>query len=190
MRNKDEAKQLKIKRACIELIYELGIEGISAGKLAKRSSVSASSIYVYYANMNEMFRVINEEITIDYFNNISKALDKAKSAEANFFALWEAAYQYCVSYPKEFIFTTRMEHSCSIDHKTAKDNQGHEKISRFIQTSVQDNKIKDMSVECFVCIAFMPFYGMLKSSIESGAKALDPKTQGLLRASAWQAIKI
>ncbi|MDN5214771.1 TetR/AcrR family transcriptional regulator [Fulvivirgaceae bacterium BMA12] len=191
MRIKDEQKIAKVKQACVDLTFELGVEGISAGKLAKRSNVSASNIYIYFKNMHDMLQVINKEITWNYFNSISKVLATEKTVEENFFALWDAAYQYCTRHPKEFMFTTRMVHSCIVDHT----DESHlepcqETLPKFLEKGIQKKQIKKVSVRSFIHIAFTPFYGMLKASIENGVMSLDEETKALLRTAAWDAIRL
>ncbi|WP_202903203.1 TetR/AcrR family transcriptional regulator [Paenibacillus gorillae] len=54
MRHKDENKSEAIFHATIQLLNEIGFSDISMSKIAKRASVSAATIYVYFENKEDM----------------------------------------------------------------------------------------------------------------------------------------
>jgi AcrR family transcriptional regulator len=61
MRQKDEEKKESIKQAVIKLILEQGIHGASIAKIAREAGVSPATVYIYYANKDDMLREIYEE---------------------------------------------------------------------------------------------------------------------------------
>ncbi|WP_437397929.1 hypothetical protein [Flagellimonas lutimaris] len=191
MRSKDENKRLRIKQACIDLAFDDGIEGISAIKLAKKAKVSAASIYVYYDNMSDMLQKINEEILVDYFNEISEVIDLDRSVKQNFLTLWNAAYNYCKNHYKEFIFTTRISNTCVVDLKRKNAIPPHHKrLFEYLDKAINEHKVKPLSVECFIYIAFTPFYGILKTNIENDVVNIDDDIHNLLITAAWDAVRI
>lgn len=191
MRNKDESKRLRIQQACIDMVFDIGIEGVSAGKIAKNAEVSPASIYVYYENMIDMLQSINNDIIVHYFTEISKSLNLKKSVKDNFYALWNAAYVYCTINYKEFIFTSRISNTCVVDlKKKISIPEHHQSISGFLNQAIDEKKIKPLSVECFIYIAFTPFYGILKTNIENNVIHLEDDILNLLRLAAWDAIRL
>ncbi len=191
MRIKDDKKISRIKQACVDLTFELGVEGVSAGKVSKISNVSASSIYVYFENMRDMFQAINDEIIEDYFTTISISLKEDMITKDRFLALWNAAYTYCSNNYKRFIFTTRMMNSCIVDYNNTKEIKPyHEVINEFLILGSNEKIIKKLDVASFIYIAFSPLYAMLKSNIEIGHFKLDNESRQLLQLAAWDAIKM
>ncbi len=191
MRIKDDKKISRVKQACVDLTFELGVEGVSAGKVSKISNVSASSIYVYFENMRDMFQAINDEIIEDYFTTISISLKEDMITKDRFLALWNAAYTYCSTNYKRFIFTTRMMNSCIVDFNNTKEIKPyHEAINEFLILGSNEKIIKKLDVASFIYIAFSPLYAMLKSNIETGHFKLDNKSRQLLQLAAWDAIKM
>ena len=61
MRQKDEEKKESIKQAVIKLILEQGFHGASIAKIAREAGVSPATVYIYYANKDDMLREIYEE---------------------------------------------------------------------------------------------------------------------------------
>ncbi len=191
MRIKDDKKISRVKQACVDLTFELGVEGVSAGKVSKISNVSASSIYVYFENMRDMFQAINDEIIEEYFTTISISLKEDMIIKDRFLALWNAAYTYCSNNYKRFIFTTRMMNSCIVDYNNTKEIKPyHEVINEFLILGSNEKIIKKLDVASFIYIAFSPLYAMLKSNIETGHFKLDNESRQLLQLAAWDAIKM
>ncbi len=191
MRIKDDKKISRVKQACVDLTFELGVEGVSAGKVSKISNVSASSIYVYFENMRDMFQAINDEIIEEYFTTISISLKEDMIIKDRFLALWNAAYTYCSNNYKRFIFTTRMMNSCIVDYNNTKEIKPyHEVINEFLILGSNEKIIKKLDVASFIYIAFSPLYAMLKSNIETGHFKLDNQSRQLLQLAAWDAIKM
>ena len=188
MRPKDEHKEERIKQACIALIYDCGIEGISAGKISEKAKVSSATIYIYFESMVNMYRTINEEILIEYFTSISERLNDKKSIKENFYNLWDGAYDYCSQNPKKFIFTTRMINSCIVNPSGSDIEPYHLSISRFLDQGIEDNTLKPLSVISFILVAFSPLYGLLKAHIERNTNIETP-VKALLKQAAWDAVK-
>lgn len=69
MRHKDEQKNERIFQASIQLINELGLSETSMSKIAKKAGVSASTIYVYFENKEDMLNKL--------YLSIKKAMSEA-----------------------------------------------------------------------------------------------------------------
>ena len=54
MRTRDENKQAAIYRAAMELVTAHGLEHTSMSKIARKAGVSASTLYVYFDNKEDM----------------------------------------------------------------------------------------------------------------------------------------
>ena len=188
MRPKDEHKEERIKQACIDLVYDYGVEGISAGKISEKANVSSATIYIYFESMINMYRTINEEILSEYFTSITKTLNNKKSVKDNFYGLWDAAYAFCSQNPKKFIFTTRMTNSCIVDPSADDVKPFHVPIADLLNKGIQSKTLKPLSTVCFILVAFSPLYGLLKAHIESKSQIEEP-VRALLKQAAWDAVK-
>mgnify|MGYP001795214305 CR=1 FL=1 len=137
-----------------------------------------------------MFQVINDEITSDFFEFISKDLGEDKSVKTNFDSLWEAAYEYCSKFPREFIFTRRMTYSCIVQQDESESLKPfYEKLDDFLAKAIADGAMKEMSLMNFVYIALSPLYGIMKSTIENGKFYMQSDDLELYKSTSWNAIK-
>lgn len=62
MRIRDDNKKDLILSATIKMINEVGFANVSMSKIAKAAGVSASTIYIYYENKEDMFRKIYVDV--------------------------------------------------------------------------------------------------------------------------------
>lgn len=190
MRLKDEQKLLRVKQACIDLTFEVGVEGISASKLAKKANVSSSSIYIYYENMTDMLQSINDEASDNFFQELATGFANGVTSQEKHLSLWKTAYTYCSKNYKEFMLLMRMSNSCVVNPDLAKNIKKHSQpFQEFIDTAIAGKEIKEMDVITYMYITLQPMYSMLKANIESGTRSLSNKTQELLKNASWDAIK-
>ncbi|WP_164509385.1 TetR/AcrR family transcriptional regulator [Companilactobacillus jidongensis] len=59
---KDEQKKEAIQKAIIQQINEVGFVSVSMSKIAKSAGVSASTLYIYYENKEDMFQKVYSEV--------------------------------------------------------------------------------------------------------------------------------
>ena len=79
MRTKDENKKQAIYRAAMELVNSNGLAGTSMSKIARAAGVSASTLYVYFENKEEMLNVLylmaKEESSTAIFDGFDQEAD-------------------------------------------------------------------------------------------------------------------
>jgi AcrR family transcriptional regulator len=88
MRPRDENKQEAVFNSIIHKINEVGYANISMSQIAKDAGVSASTLYVYYENKEDMFRKI-------YIALKGKMLDAAVDGIRNDMAVKDAVMLFC-----------------------------------------------------------------------------------------------
>lgn len=85
MRHKDENKNENIFNATIQLINEIGLAETSMSKIAKKAKVSASTIYVYFENkedlLNKLYLNVKKMMTEAIFNNFDASLSLQEAFE-------------------------------------------------------------------------------------------------------------
>ena len=74
MRMKDENKKDAILSATIKMINEVGFSNVSMSKIAKAAGVSASTIYIYYENKEDMFQKIYIDVKTQMLNASMKGI--------------------------------------------------------------------------------------------------------------------
>lgn len=78
MRPRDDSKKEAIFEATIRLLNEIGFANISMSKIAKAAGVSASTIYIYFENKEDMFKKVYLEVK----KKMGKAMQEGLVADA------------------------------------------------------------------------------------------------------------
>ena len=78
MRTRDQAKYDSIVDASIKLINELGFDGISISKIAKKAKVSPATIYIYFENKEDLFTKIYIDIRKEMIDEFKDMKDPHK----------------------------------------------------------------------------------------------------------------
>ncbi|MGB9343610.1 TetR/AcrR family transcriptional regulator [Trichococcus sp.] len=78
MRLKDETKNENIFNATLQLINEVGLSETSMSKIAKSANVSASTIYVYFENkedlLNKLYLEAKRKMSEEMFTDFDESL--------------------------------------------------------------------------------------------------------------------
>ncbi|MCL1992979.1 MAG: TetR/AcrR family transcriptional regulator [Spirochaetes bacterium] len=78
MRPRDDGKKEAIFTATIDLLNEIGFANISISKIAKAAGVSASTIYIYFENKEDMFK----KVYLDVKKKMGEAMKEGLAADA------------------------------------------------------------------------------------------------------------
>ncbi|WP_105258068.1 TetR/AcrR family transcriptional regulator [Pseudoalteromonas sp. T1lg88] len=75
MRLKDDNKKQAIYRAAMSVVTEQGLAGASMSKIGRAAGVSASTLYVYFENkedmLNKLYVMLKEESANAYFGDVN-----------------------------------------------------------------------------------------------------------------------
>src|SRR3954467_6394409 len=61
MRMRDEQKEMAIRQKAVELIVEVGFDGLSMQKLAKAANVSPATLYIYFKDRDDLIQKVAEK---------------------------------------------------------------------------------------------------------------------------------
>ena len=104
MRAKDKNKKTAIFNATIKVINELGFANASMSKIAKAAGVSASTLYIYYENQEDMFKKIYLEAKKQMLITTSKGLRVDDSVEMSIKKLCNNLLEFINSFNDYFFF--------------------------------------------------------------------------------------
>ena len=74
MRVRDEAKEITIRQKAIEIIVRHGLGALNMKDLAIASGISASTIYVYFKNKEDLILKLCQWLRIEILANSIKGL--------------------------------------------------------------------------------------------------------------------
>ncbi|MHC6178320.1 TetR/AcrR family transcriptional regulator [Clostridium sp. JNZ X4-2] len=104
MRVKDENKKDAILSATIKMINEIGFTNISMSKIAKAAGVSASTIYIYYENKEDMFKKIYIDVKTQMLNASMKGINDTEPVKQSVRKFCENVLNFAKEYEDYFLF--------------------------------------------------------------------------------------
>lgn len=104
-RPKDEEKRQAIRDAVIAVVIEGGLANVSVSKIAKRAGVSPGTIYLYFANKEELIQQTYLDIKTDWFETMFAAADSGEDSAAKIRNMWFALFDFVVDRPNDFLFS-------------------------------------------------------------------------------------
>ncbi|MCP4229638.1 MAG: TetR/AcrR family transcriptional regulator [bacterium] len=90
-----------IKGAAVELLLEKGAKGVKIRKIADMVGVTATTIYYYFENKNELMRKVSIMV-FDDFNRYVDSKLKGDTPPERLISLRKAIFQYAVENPNIF----------------------------------------------------------------------------------------
>ena len=175
MRNKDEQKEAAIREKAIEMIVKEGFDGLSMQKLAKAANISASTIYIYFKNredlLNQLFMAVEQQFEKDALARFNADI----SFEDGLWLQWKNRYKNIVKNPMAYSFFEQFRNSPLI-HKTVRENVFGKTMNRFLERAILKKELVDLPPEIIWAIAYGPFYTLIKFQLNHRTMAGKPFT--------------
>jgi len=162
MRVKDENKELTIREKAIEMIVKEGFDGLSMQKLAKEANISASTIYIYFKNredlLNQLYLSVWEKFERDALTNFSPDMP----FEDGLWLQWKNRFRNICQNPLEYQFAEQFRNSPLINHKDIKPSVFRKIMNDFVDNAVKKGELVDLPADQYWAIAYGPFYTLVK----------------------------
>lgn len=140
------------------MIVKDGFDGLSMQKLARKAKISASTIYVYFKNredlLNKLFIDVQHKFERDALNSFSTDL----RFEDGLWLQWRNRLKNIADNPLNFKFYEQFRNSPLINHKDIKSTIFRKVMNDFVKNAVQKGEVKDLPAEVFWAVAYGPFY--------------------------------
>lgn len=104
MRVKDENKKDAILSATIKMINEIGFANVSMSKIAKAAGVSASTIYIYYKNKEDMFKKIYIDVKTQMLKASMEGISDTESVKQSVWKFCENVLNFAKNHEDYFLF--------------------------------------------------------------------------------------
>jgi AcrR family transcriptional regulator len=163
VRTRDPAKERAIRTRALAMIVKAGFDGLSMQKLAEAAGVSPATIYIYFADRDDLiFRLYEEEsakmaeVTLKDF---APDLPFAEGLRRQ----WVNRARYCLENPRQAHFLEQMRYSPLFKRceKQCK-NPFVQTMKTFVTNAVARGELVRMPVEVYWSVAFAPLYQLLK----------------------------
>ncbi len=163
MRTRDCHKEEIVKQKAIEMMVKLGIEGFGMNRLAKESGVSVATLYIYYADKDDLIKKIGIEIGQSFFTEMVKGFATTMPFKDGLRKQWENRSRFATKYPLHVACWELLSHSSYresilegslLDFKTL--------MGDFLKNAIDKKELIPISKEVFWSIAYGPLYTLLR----------------------------
>jgi TetR/AcrR family transcriptional repressor of multidrug resistance operon len=163
MRTRDEQKEKMVIEKAIQLIVRDGFEGFSMNKLAKGCNVSVATLYIYYADKDDLLRKIGVAIGRNFFKTTLKDFSAEMGFAEGLKKQWQNRAAFALRYPQEVAFFEIIRHSPHGEHTLQESLLEFKDImGQFFNNAVERNELMPLPIEVFWSIAYGPLYSLLR----------------------------
>mgnify|MGYP002861062751 CR=1 FL=1 len=184
MRTKDFSKQQRIKDAMISLILKEGINGASVAKIARKARVSPATIYVYYANKEDMLSEVFNEYAQKCYFYLNTRLSEKMSGKDLIETLVRGTYVFALENEEVFSFVEQC-YSCPTLQETISQRDCRNNVFKLIHDFQNKGIIRNcsdpnLSAVLFAPVKFMAMNRQIYPDPDRGLEELIGMLQDLL----------
>ncbi|MFI8685890.1 TetR/AcrR family transcriptional regulator [Rossellomorea sp. NPDC077527] len=186
---KDENKKENIFNAAIELINEKGLSETSMSKIAKRANISASTIYVYFENkedlLNKLYLDVKKKISLDIFNNFDESISMYSAFETSLLKF----IQFTLTHKDYFLFIEQFQNSPILNKiSRAESIEIFDPIYSLFDKGKEQKVFKQVNTNLLVKFTFNPAMQVVKEHFIGVTEITDDIINEVLKMS-WDAVK-
>jgi AcrR family transcriptional regulator len=163
MRTRNEYKEQLIRQKAIELIVKEGLDGFSMNKVARAAGVSPATLYIYFKDKEDFITRITLEAANIMMSYSLKDFDAEMSFEKGLMIQWKNRMRYLIENSIDMEFIEIMRYTIYYEKVTEMLTETFGSVmGRFIQNSVKNKELLELSFEVYWSIAFAPLYQLIK----------------------------
>lgn len=175
MRTRDTNKEDLVKQKAIEMLVKLGIEGFGMNRLAKECGVSVATLYIYYADKDDLIKKTGIEIGQNFFYEMVKDFSPTMPFKEGLRKQWENRARFTIKHPLHVACWELLSHSSYRDYILEKSLFDFKTImSDFLHNAISKKELVSMPKEVFWSIAYGPLYTLLRFHNEGKNMAGTP----------------
>jgi len=187
MRTRDQAKYDSIIDASIKLINELGFEGISISKIAKKAKVSPATIYIYFKNREDLFTQLYKDIRKEMSQGALEGLEEEMTTEEKFKSIWHHAFSFNLRHPEFLDYREQFERTTMMRSIRVEDFELFQTIDRLLKQGIKEGTIKSLPLPILTAFSYTPIITLLNYH-HAGIVKMDENHIEWACEIAWNAI--
>lgn len=176
MRVRDNDKEKLVIEKAIELIVQDGFQGFSMNKLAKACKISVATLYIYYADKDDLIKTIGIGIGQTFFTTIIDDFSPDMPFAEGLWKQWQNRAAFAMKHPKEVACFESMRHSPhgNIIFESPALTEFKGIMSSFFKNAIANKELVPLSLDVFWSIAYGPLYNLLNFHREGKAMGGKP----------------
>ncbi|PFT95544.1 TetR family transcriptional regulator [Bacillus thuringiensis] len=185
MRTRDENKEQSIFDATISLTIEEGLQGLSMSKIAKRAKVSAATIYIYYANKEDLLDKVYVEVKKQLSRYMNAKLNSDMHSEQLIKQFLQNIYEFMKDYRSYMLFIEQYSMSPSISVNTT---PMFKDLFEYFERGVAQKELKPLSTYLLASYCYLPIMQLAKDADTKNEEGIEGMFRQICELS-WSAIK-
>ncbi|MFW9806432.1 MAG: TetR/AcrR family transcriptional regulator [Candidatus Thorarchaeota archaeon] len=186
-RTRDQAKYDSILKASIKLVNELGFDGISISKIAKKAKVSPATIYIYFDSKEDLLTKLYSDIRRKMSEGALEGLEEGMAIEAIFKSIWHHAFSFNLSHPEYLTYREQFERTTMMRKIKVEDFELFQTIDNLLKQGIKEKKIKALPLPILTAFSYAPIITLLTYH-NVGIVKMDEQHIELACEIAWNAI--
>lgn len=188
MRTRDQAKYDSIVDASISLINDLGFDGISISKIAKKAKVSPATIYIYFENKEDLFTKLYIDIRKKMSEGALERIEKEMTTEKAFKSIWYNSFTYNLKHPDYVTFREQFEQTTMMKNIQHDEFRLYQTIDGLLKRGIKEKIIKNYPLAILTSFAYFPIITLLNFH-HAGIIQMDEDNIRHACEIAWNAIR-
>ncbi|MFH6967568.1 TetR/AcrR family transcriptional regulator [Flavobacterium sp. FlaQc-28] len=163
MRTRDSNKEELVKQKTIEMIVKYGIEGFAMNRLAKECGISVATLYIYYADKEDLIKKIGIEMGTFFFKSSLKDFTPDMPFAIGLAKQWENRSSFMMNNTDKLACWEILQNSNYGDFIVNESLMELKEImTKFLTGAIERKEIVPVSKEVFWSIAYGPLYNLLR----------------------------
>lgn len=163
MRIRDKNKETAIRQKAMQMIVRDGLDRFSMQKLAREAKVSPATLYIYYADKDDLILSLCAEAGSEMTQQAFIGFDTSMSFSEGLKVQWLNRAKYSLQHPEQVLFLEEIRHSYLKDRFAKLIHPSFSVImSEWVQNALKKNQVVKVPIEVYWSIAFAPLYNLVK----------------------------
>ncbi len=187
MRIKDDNKKDAIFEATIELLNEIGFANISMSKIGKRAGVSASTLYVYFENKEDMLKKVYLDVKKKLFTAMFHGIQEVTPTRLAVELLVRNVLTFVPENKQYFLFLEQFSNSPLVGNMDDL-NLLFQPLSNVFEQGIRQGELKPVDVDLLMTYLSHSIVQVAKVYLKRNIHLTEADIQKIIQIS-WDAVK-
>lgn len=190
MRHKDENKSEAIFQATLELLNEIGFSETSMSKIAKRAQVSPSTIYVYFANKEDMLGKLYVSVKEKMSLNMVHGLEAEQTIQQGMAVMMGNLREFLLENREYFLFLEQFSNSPLLVKLCLEESMAlmFKPLHDYIEEGKKQGLLKPLDASLLLTYCYFPVTALAKEHFKGNGEFNQERLQEIIKLS-WDAIR-
>ncbi|SLN60338.1 putative HTH-type transcriptional regulator [Pseudoruegeria aquimaris] len=182
-----EKTRARLRSAIVAEAVEKGLSGLTVGGVVARAKVSAGTVYVHFANKDDMLRQCYLELKRAFHEASTTGRDLPDTA-AMIRSMWVHMFEWVAAHPLEFLFLEQASLANILTPEQAGEVRLYaEDIAALLRRGVEDGTLAPLDPDVLSLLLTAPAMQLARKAVAQG-QAISTDDVDLIFNRVWRAI--